>query len=449
MTETSKTLRQVKRWARLGLLCWMGLALASPSTAEMCTLDVVPSATLLAPYFEVDLNSNTGLTTLVTIQNAESNPALTHITLWTDWGQPTLDFDVFLTGYDVVTFNMRDVFNGNIPITADQQSDAGDSISPNGGNPSWDGSFTDCNNFFPFFFNPVISGSNLERIVNGHTGNDVSGNGCIGSSFGDSVARGYLTIDSAVRCSIEFPSDSGYFASVARHENQLFGDFMLVDPGSNMAVGAPLVHIEADQTFTGGQAGYTFYGNFNRQVQSNADFREPLGSVWGFNYAVGANAGTDLIVWRDPTSSDQRTFYTCGSEGGPEWYPLKTAPFQCLNEQEDIAATCTDGDCLPLATQRVPFGSGSLAVPYDSGWCRLDLATADGGTFDVDFPDSTSSLAQSWVGSLHSLNGLFSGGLSAVQLRSACSAAIPLGFGPVFADGFESGDLTLWASSLP
>ena len=106
--------------------------------AEMCANDVVPAATLLMPYFEVDLNNPEGRTSLMSINNAEPQPVLSHLTLWTDWSQPTIDFDIFLTGYDVVTINLRDVFSGNIPITADEQSDPMDDISPHGNNPEWD-----------------------------------------------------------------------------------------------------------------------------------------------------------------------------------------------------------------------------------------------------------------------------------------------------------------------
>src|SRR5262249_35595954 len=40
------------------------LALVAPASAVICTIDDVPAATLLLPYFEVDLNNPNGLTTL-------------------------------------------------------------------------------------------------------------------------------------------------------------------------------------------------------------------------------------------------------------------------------------------------------------------------------------------------------------------------------------------------
>src|ERR1700726_1390402 len=105
------------------------LLLEAPlSAGEMtgnCRLGNQPAATLLVPYFEVDLANPTGRTTLVSINNAAPRPTLARMVLWTDWGVPTLAFDIYLTGYDVQTLNMRDVFNGILPQT-------GASISPTG-----------------------------------------------------------------------------------------------------------------------------------------------------------------------------------------------------------------------------------------------------------------------------------------------------------------------------
>ena len=102
-----------------------GLAVASffahdpPATAEFCTIDDVPAATLLLPYFEVDLDS----------AERRSPPCSRSTTprprrSWpTSWSGPTcrsrsFDFNIYLTGYDVQTINMRDIFNGTVPRTA-------------------------------------------------------------------------------------------------------------------------------------------------------------------------------------------------------------------------------------------------------------------------------------------------------------------------------------------
>ena len=106
------------------LLVAVATALASgQAVAEIGTIDDVPAATLLLPYFEVDLNSANGVTTLFSINNASASAAVAHVTVWTDLSVPVLDFDVYLTGYDVQTINMRDILNGILPRTADFDSD--------------------------------------------------------------------------------------------------------------------------------------------------------------------------------------------------------------------------------------------------------------------------------------------------------------------------------------
>ena len=100
--------------ALLGLLALGGQALA-----VICTIDDVPAATLLLPYFEVDLSNPNGLTTLFSVNNASATAILAHVVVWSDLSVPVLDFDLYLTGYDVQTISLRDIFlSGIVPTTA-------------------------------------------------------------------------------------------------------------------------------------------------------------------------------------------------------------------------------------------------------------------------------------------------------------------------------------------
>ena len=72
------------------VLGWPG-----PARAVIGTVDQVPAATLLVPFFEVDLDDPTGMTTIVSITDTAATAVLTHWTLWTDWGIPDLTFDVY------------------------------------------------------------------------------------------------------------------------------------------------------------------------------------------------------------------------------------------------------------------------------------------------------------------------------------------------------------------
>ena len=95
------------------------LVIGNQAFAEYGALDAVPAATLLLPYFEVGLdNSGHDVVTLFSINNASAAPQLAHITLWTQASRPTLDFDVYLTGYDVITSNLASLFTiGQLPPT--------------------------------------------------------------------------------------------------------------------------------------------------------------------------------------------------------------------------------------------------------------------------------------------------------------------------------------------
>ncbi len=447
----------MKRMALLWALVWL-TAIGPPAIAEMCVLDAVPAATLLLPYFEVELEEEPGVNTVFTIHNALPTPTLAHVSIWTDWSQPVLDFDIFLTGYDAQAVNLHDVLvHGNLPVTADEQSDRDlgmgrdmdptsscdgtpDSCSPHG-RPDWDGSFfgdgipvggvADCLDIFPFFVNPLLTGSRLESMQAKLTGQPIDG-ACFGADHSDGVARGYVTIDNARACSLIFPSDFKYFGDedmlgVASNVNQLWGDWALVDSGNVWTHAVdPLVHIEADPDFDASSTptNYTFYGRYTQSL-GGVDRREPLGSAWGVSYFnAGFGLATDLIVWRDSTANNQDfDGYTCGS--GPDWQPLDQTQVVCFDQRENAVEICSESSCFPLETQRLEIGAGDLDIPYIAGWCHLNLNIPDDTiTGDVDFPASPAGdIAQSWVGAVTRRGAAVSGGLSSVLFSHACADA--------------------------
>jgi hypothetical protein len=100
--------------ALLGLL-----ALGGQAFAVICTIDDVPAATLLLPYFEVDLTNANGVNTLFSVNNASASAVLAHVVVYSDLSVPVLDFNIYLTGYDVQTVSLRDILvGGNLPRTA-------------------------------------------------------------------------------------------------------------------------------------------------------------------------------------------------------------------------------------------------------------------------------------------------------------------------------------------
>ena len=69
--------------------------------------------------------------------------------VWSDLSVPVLDFNVYLTGYDVQTINLRDILvNGILPRTASAGQDPTDTISPKGAF-SQDINFASCTGLLP------------------------------------------------------------------------------------------------------------------------------------------------------------------------------------------------------------------------------------------------------------------------------------------------------------
>src|SRR5256885_2823584 len=121
-----------------------GLLPTSTNNDDTCDIaSAAPAATLLLPYFEVDFNSpqTTARTTLFTIVNVTDLPQIAHVVLWTDWSFPALDFNIFLTGYDVQGINLQDIFvratiaPGAVAGTGGPSSNTGIPTHPTAGPP--------------------------------------------------------------------------------------------------------------------------------------------------------------------------------------------------------------------------------------------------------------------------------------------------------------------------
>ena len=410
--------------ATLVLMTFFGIFTAPQAFADRCDLGVQPAATLLLPYFEVDVGNPQGIDTIFSINNAWQEPALARITLWTDYGIPTVGFDVFLTGYDTQAVSLRRfLVDGYIPVTAPEEFDPDDIFSPGGG-PGDDGDFPDCAGILPFLgeISPALL-DGFRRAHSGQPSNFSPFDTCSSQDHGDGRARGYVTIDNVSRCSLGLPTDDGYFIDggegIANNLNQLWGDFYLVHAEEDFAQGENLVHIEAfDDGWQAGDA--SFYGRF---LDGPIDHREPLASVLSTRYLNGGlfDAGTELVVWRETGSADIEP-PVC--EEVPEWYPLfqrQIIAYSELNEGYELCApfSCPvcflpiPGEpCLPLATQRARL-EGPLEPPYFFGTMYLDLNLSDGF-------QSTTVPAQSWVLGLTSAQGRYSVGASSMMLHSAC-----------------------------
>jgi hypothetical protein len=403
----------------------------APASAVIGAPDVAPAASLLLPTFVVDVSdgacaTGSGVTTLFALGNASASAALAHVTVWTDVSVPVLDFDVYLTGFDIQTINLRDVFcNGLLPAT--------NRIVSNQGPISQSINFPGCNNTStpgegPNYAEPAFTFTDHLRAWLTGDPSPVTGN-CAGARRGDDIAIGYLTIDSVVQCNQFFPADIGYFSSgIVDFRNILFGDYFLVDNVNNFAQGFPLVHLEASFPQSGlfVPGDHTFYG---RYVAFTAiDGREPLPSQWAARYVTqGAfSGGTTLAVWREGLIGAAP--FSCALIA-PPGYPLVTpADSIIFDEEENIilvtepvsgAPTPDDPLFIPWEANLIEAGSSSFATPFAFGWVLLNLRHP--GLAFVYGDD----LTQSWVTLTANAEGRFSVGWEAVPMDNLYFA--PLG----------------------
>jgi hypothetical protein len=422
--------RNVLCLALLGLL-----ALGGQAIADICATDNVPAATLLLPYFEVDLDDANGVQTLFSINNASATAALAHVVVWSDLSVPVLDFNIYLTGYDVQTINLRDIFvNGLLPRTASDGQDPNDTISPQG-EFSQDINFASCSGQLP---PPNLPSTFIAHLQNSLTGQSsaVLGNRCAGRNLGDRIARGYVTVDTVNNCTLRFPGDAGYFGAGGTgdvtNQNVLWGDYFYVNSGQNFAQGETLVHIEADATNpeTSVPGEYTFYGRY--VAWTAIDNREPLATNFAVRYLNGGvfTGGTDLLVWRD--SKVNQGAFTCPAVAGtrPAWFPLGEEGIVIFDEEEnpDVPQTFPISpqppdisiSPFPAEAQRTAVNGDLLPVPFDFGWLYLNLNTTVAAAGNN--PPEDPAAAQAWVTGVMDADGRFSVGFDAITLDDACNA---------------------------
>ena len=380
---------------------------AGPAAAEIGTMDQVPAATLLLPYFEVSLDepaSGQPSNTTFTIGNASATAVVAHVTLWTDLGVPTYTFDVYLTGYDVEIINLRLLFHGILPVTADSASDPGDTSSPTDGISSqgqysqdinWPGSTGPCTSSTLY---QRLPGADVTALRNAHTGQGSAllGGNCGATDHNDNVARGFITVDVVTSCNLVLPTDE-FYATYLWAGNVLFGEYWVIDSANNYSHAEPLVAIEASESDprTNGAGDYTFYGRLNGG--SGADHREGLPTTWMGRYVNGGtlDGGTTAFVWRDAWP---RSSFVCGSAVAD----LSQAYLTGFDEQENPDFLPL-ADYFPLAAEAVSLANPSR-FPLESGFGFLyyDLRLgAPAGTFGTT--------NQSYVTHAFSATGRFAG----------------------------------------
>ena len=405
---------------------WTATA-ATPHNDDSCDIAVLPAATLLLPYFEVDLDDPSGETTVFTITNASHFDAIARVTLWTDRAFPTLTFNVYLTGYDVQALNLYDIIERGI-IAPD--AGTGTEIYPQRGrfadtNPSLN--LAECDRL-----PGGLDDAYVVRMQSAFTEGTVpdlgtrEGCGGAGKDIGDEHdnAVGYATIDIVHNCSVNEPSDPEYWATDIRYDNVLIGDYQQVNSKENFAQGGPLVHIRAvpeggtpDQRRASPvthDAGFarTFYARYQSPLSPKLDGRQPLPSQFAVRWIQGGTGSfqTSLKVWREARVG---TGATCSDYAADEH--LSVHEIVTFDEYENATGSGNEPIELP-ATSRTNVDDAQiypqLANGAYAGWMYLDL----------DLAKNDGVASQNWVISSMRAEGRYSTDVDAIALGNGCSA---------------------------
>lgn len=337
------------------------MLLTYPLVAEIGTIDIVPASTILVPYFEVDLDAG-GRNTLIGIQNASATSVLLNVTLWTDYGIPTRNFNIYMTGYDQETINLRSVFQAAVPITATDGQDPADDISPQGPY-SQDINFASCTGVLgpTSQWENTVEAETLQAAHRGQPWTDAGGD-CVARDHGDDRLRGFITVDTVSQCQSGLPSNPGYFTSVYTRQNTMLGDYAIVD-GDGRIYSDTAVHLEASFV----PLDYSFYGHLG------GNFVEPLPTTWATTFMRDR---TDLDYLRHVQSIPAA--FACGSTPGA--FPMG---------QRQAVASDRFGSIVALPAELLPWAAGSTPVD-DAGAPKI-------GWLFLNLNPSTMDLQQSWV----------------------------------------------------
>jgi hypothetical protein len=403
---------------------------ATTNNDDSCDIGVAPAATLLLPYFEVDLASRAGEQTVFSITNVSDVEQVAHITLWTDYSFPVIDFNVFLTGYDVQSINLYDVIAlGQIAPTRGTGFE--DSGSPQGAFSSDDANplvaQTTCRNL-PMQLDPAYRTRMQQAFTLGRVpALGTGGEACTDIGGTHTNAIGYATIDVASVCGTQLPSDPGYFtgAGEALFDNVFVGDYQQVNSAQNFAQGNPMVHIRAipeggtPEDAIATNFDRTFYGRYQAALTPTADRRQPLPSTFAARWIDGGtgNFETFFKIWRE---GDVDGLAGCDDVEGNV---TQVTEFVTFDEEENaVGAAPEEGPVSPPITNQFTLpetsmnqiGDGLTFPEFEdevAGWIYMNL--------DNDAGDDIAS--QNWVIVSMRAEGRYSVDFDAAWLGNGCS----------------------------
>ena len=456
-------------------------ATGAPATTDnddSCDISTAPAATVLVPYFEVDIanpDPTTAVNTLWTLVNTSPYPQIAHVTIWTDWSFPVIDFNIFLTGYDVQGVSMYTLLRSpqttgsGVPATS-ITSTPGTRSALNTGNVNFAaGAASACTNLPGNIPEPLLG--DVRNALTTGLYPTFCGSTRVGGIHSNAI--GYITVDVANTCSTTLPSDPAYYSGEILFDNVLTGDVIRVNPtatSGNYAGGSPLVHIRAIPE--GGPAGvdpgtnlpFTFYDRYTPAANRDQDRRQPLPGTFAARYIQGGvgsgNFNTDYAIWREGTASSPGAACTVTANSAiraeeiVRWDEHEN-PFAAAGGQPFSPVIGPAGLSLPEvsspSTADGIFPAHPTTAGDVAGWMYLNLNVgAPVAAFGPNRAVSTSShfgRSQNWVTVQMTAEGRFGVDFDATWLGNGCSAFVGLsspsrpaaGSGPPGATGTTGG----------
>jgi hypothetical protein len=412
------------------------LLLAAPLTAatrhndDSCDIAALPAATLLLPYFEVDLTGNGGPTTRFSITNVTNVERVAHVTLWTDRAYPVIGFNIYLTGYDLQVIDLYDVIARGFVASP---SGTGTAPRPRGRysdpNPQLEG--VACASL-PGALPAEYLGRMHDAFTIGRVRQYLELAECnqIGSQHNNAV--GYATIDVIGTCAATGVEQSEYWTRHLRYDNVLVGDYEIVTRNSDAAQGGPLVHIRAvpeggtpelrraaPVTFDAGFA-RTFYSRHQPADAPRLDGRQPLPTRFAPRWVQGGpnQFRTALKIWRE---SAVRADAPCAAFAAND--TLDETEIVRFDENENAAGAVPISRLIipsepPYLLDATSITSVSDASVYPqltngatAGWFMLNL--------DRDYADG--EVTQNWVISTMGAGEGFSSDTEAPAFDNGCA----------------------------
>jgi len=382
-----------------------------------CDIGTYPAATLLLPYFEVDVTKplNDAANTIFTVINTSRSSHIARVTIWTDGGYPAAWFNLFFSGYDVKPISMWDVVvGGRLPgssvVSPEQKAMNANIVSTEHCNDS--GSM------------PAESRAALQTML---TSGTTSSQEChVGSSH--AMAIGYVTVDVVNSCSNISPADAGYYSKILLYDNVLTGDYERINPDShvgNYAGGNPLVHIRAIPD--GGAAGsgttslpYTFYDRLTPAATRRIDRRQPLPSSFAARFIEGGTAAfaTDYAIWRETGAPA-----TAGCSSTAAAMPF--ASMVRFDERENATTMADVVMSLALPATAAPATMSAIFPPMTGSgvtvWMVLNLDNRTGTSAASVY--SSPRPSQNWVIVHMRAEGRYAVDFDATSLANGCSSS--------------------------